>query len=58
MELPSHSIVAGVFLKAKAYALLINPNKTQFKYENRKNPSSEYKTRSDNLLQLQVLLEL
>ena len=36
MELPSHSIIAAVFLKAKAYALLINTNKTQFKYENRK----------------------
>ena len=52
MELPSHSIIAAVFLKANAYALLINPNKTQFKYENRKNPSSEYKTRPDNVLQL------
>ena len=51
MELLYHSIIAAVSFKAKAYALLINPNKTQFKYENKK-PSSEYKTRSDNVLQL------
>ena len=52
MELPSHSILAGVFLKAKAYALLIRPNQEQFEHENKKKPSSEYNARSDNLLQL------
>lgn len=52
MELPSHSILAGVFLKAKAYALLIRPNHTQFAYENKKKASSEYNVRSDKLLQL------
>ena len=41
MELPSHDILAGVFLKAKAYALLIRPNREQFAYENKKKPCSE-----------------
>merc|ERR1712082_449406 len=52
MELPAHTILAGVFLKAKAYALLIRPNHTQFAYENKKKASSEYHVRSDKLLQL------
>ena len=52
MELPAHTILAGVFLKAKAYALLIQPNETQYTHENKKKKCSEYSVRSDNLLQL------
>ena len=52
MELPSHSILAGVFLKAKAYALLIRPNNDQFVFENKKKLSSDYCTRPDSFLQL------
>ena len=52
IELPSHDILAGVFLKAKAYALLVRRNCEQFSYENKKKPSTEYHVRSDNLLQL------
>ena len=52
IELPSHDILAGVFLKAKAYVLLVRRNCDQFVYENKKNPSTEYQVRGDNLLQL------
>ena len=52
IELPSHDILAGVFLKAKAYVLLVRRNCDQFLYENKKKPNTEYHVRSDNLLQL------
>ena len=52
IELPSHDILAGVFLKAKAYVLLVRRNCDQFLYENKKKPNTEYLVRSDNLLQL------
>ena len=52
MELPSHDIVAGVFLKAKSYCFLIKPNQAQLEYENRGKKCSEYTIRNDTLLQL------
>ena len=52
MELPAHTILAGVFLKAKSYALLISPNTPQFEHENKNTPSSDYQVREDKLLQL------
>ena len=52
MELPAHSILAGVFLKAKSYALLIRPNTDQFVHENKNKITSDYQVRKDELLQL------
>ena len=52
MELPAHNILAGVFLKAKSYALLIRPNTTQFDHENKNKKSSEYQIRTDKMLQV------
>ena len=52
MELPAHSILAGVFLKSKSYALLIRPNTDQFVHENKNKITSDYQVRKDELLQL------
>ena len=42
MELPAHNILAGVFLKAKSYALLVRPNANQFDHENKNKKSTDY----------------
>ena len=52
MELPSHNILAAVFLKAKAYAFLIEANNDQYIYENKNKQCSDYTVRKDKYLQL------